>query len=268
MPPAKPIPWTGVFDAVYWGNIAPQDMSADIPSRDFGLMLGWEYGRQNEDCLNLNVWTPSVKPMEKKPVMVWLHGGGFSEGSSREMPAYHGGNLARTGDVVVVSVNHRLNAFGFLNLSDLDPTRFKQSGNVGLLDLIAALEWVRDNIASFGGDPGNVTIFGQSGGGSKVCHLMTSPLSKGLFHKAIVQSGPARRTSTPEQSLKVAAGLLAALQIDKTNVDRIMQLPAGAITLAAPPTTRGCMVPISMARSFPAIRSIRPRHPTPRRSRC
>ena len=145
-------------------------------------MVPHMYWSEKEDCQNLNIWTPSIRDGRKRPVMVWLHGGGFSAGSSIEQLAYDGENLSRAGDVVVVSVNHRLNVLGYLDLSPFGE-KYRDSANAGNLDLIAALEWIRDNIEGFGGDPENVTLFGQSGGGVKVWSLLQMPEADGLFHK-------------------------------------------------------------------------------------
>ena len=151
-------------------------------------MVPHMYWSEKEDCQNLNIWTPSIRDGRKRPVMVWLHGGGFSAGSSIEQLAYDGENLSRAGDVVVVSVNHRLNVLGYLDLSPFGE-KYQDSANAGNLDLIAALEWIRDNIEGFGGDPENVTLFGQSGGGVKVWSLLQMPEADGLFHKGIIESG-------------------------------------------------------------------------------
>src|SRR6516225_4753463 len=156
--------------------------------------------------------------------MVWLHGGGWSSGSGHEQPAYNGENLSRRGDVVVVSVNHRLNLLGYMNLSAYG-ARYSSSMNVGVLDLVAALEWVRDNIASFGGDPDNVLLFGQSGGGAKVSTLLSMPAAKGLFHRAVVQSGSTLRLGDPERCAKLAAAVLAELGLNKTTIEKIHSLP-------------------------------------------
>lgn len=145
-------------------------------------MVPHMYWSEKEDCQNLNIWTPSIRDGRKRPVMVWLHGGGFSSGSSIEQLAYDGENLSRAGDVVVVSVNHRLNVLGYLDLSPFGE-KYRDSANAGNLDLIAALEWIWDNIEGFGGDPENVTLFGQSGGGVKVWSLLQMPEADGLFHK-------------------------------------------------------------------------------------
>ena len=146
------------------------------------------------------MWTPEVDGGSNRPVMVWMHGGGFSGGSGHDLLSYDGENLARRHDVVVVTHNHRLNAFGYLNLRELGGEKYQRSANVGLLDLVAVLEWVRDNIARFGGDPKNGTIFGQSGGGGKVGCLMAMPAARGLFHRAIVQSGSMLHAGTPEDT--------------------------------------------------------------------
>jgi para-nitrobenzyl esterase len=167
----------------------------------------------------------------KRPVMVWLHGGGFTAGSGQEQPAYHGENLSRRGDVVVVSVNHRLGVLGYLNLSAWG-SEYASSANAGMLDLVLALEWVRDNIERFGGDPGNVLIFGQSGGGSKVSTLMAMPSAKGLFHKAVVQSGSGLRMSEPADSERMAAAVMAQLGLSKPDVRQLHDLPVSRLISA------------------------------------
>ncbi len=186
---------------------------------------------QGEDCLVLNVWTSGFRP-RARPVMVWFHGGGFNYGSG-SWPAYDGHNLAKNHEVVVVTVNHRLNAFGYLNLAELGGESYKQSGNAGQLDLVAALEWVRDNIEQFGGDPGNVTIFGQSGGGAKVCTLMAMPSAKGLFHKAIVQSGSSIQSGSPENSAATAKAILEKLQIGPKDIKKLHYVHADDLLAAA-----------------------------------
>src|ERR1700691_1256255 len=188
MPPVKPKSWEGVRSSRQYGYVAPQAPRAGWANDEEAFMFTWDDGVQSEDCLRVNVWTADVADGKKRPVMVWLHGGGYTAGSGQELRSYDGENLARRGDLVVVSLNHRLNAFGYLDLSKFgDP--YAASGNVGMLDIVAALEWVRDNIESFGGDPQRVTLFGQSGGGGKVSTLMAMPAAKGLFHRAIVESG-------------------------------------------------------------------------------
>lgn len=183
--PVEVEPWEGVKDALSYGFVCPL-LAQETPVGE--LMVPHRYWPQDENCQFLNVWTQSLSTQAKKPVMVWLHGGGFSAGSSIEQVAYDGENLSRFGDVVVVSVNHRLNILGYLDLSSFGE-EYKNSGNAGNADLVAALRWIRDNIAAFGGDPGNVTLFGQSGGGMKIWTLMQTPEADGMFHKGIIESG-------------------------------------------------------------------------------
>ena len=186
MPPRPAPAWQGMRPALSYGNICPQPVSPELREPQT-FISDTRFWPASEQCQNLNVWTPGLDG-RKRPVMVWLHGGGFFSGSSNELAVYDGTNLAAKGDVVVVSLNHRLNVLGFLDLSAYGDA-YAGSANVGMLDIVAGLQWVRDNIAAFGGDPGNVTIFGQSGGGAKVAALMSSPAARGLFAKAIIQSG-------------------------------------------------------------------------------
>lgn len=231
LPPAKPQSWTGVRSALAWGFASPQIPSEHWDKDEVAFVYEWNPGAQGEDCLRLNVWTPGLDG-RKRAVMVWLHGGGFMTGSGNEMNVYDGENLARH-DVVVVSLNHRLGAVGFLDLSSLGGEAFAASGNVGMLDVVAALEWVRDNIANFGGDPTNVTIFGQSGGGGKVSTLMAMPRAKGLFHKAVVQSGSMRRMLTPDFSAKLAAGVLKEADVGKDRLKALQTMPFDRLVAAA-----------------------------------
>jgi para-nitrobenzyl esterase len=206
MPPAKPERWTGIKETVEWGPEAPQGPHTEIPE----VAATIPKQGHSEDCLHLNVWTNSMRG--KRPVMVWLHGGGFTSGSG-SYSIYDGQNMARKQDVVMVTVNHRLNSFGFLYLAELGGERFAHASNAGMLDIVAALEWVHDNISNFGGDPGNVTIFGQSGGGGKVSTLLAMPAAKGLFHRAIVQSGANLRGVPPADATKSAQMLMAKLEV-------------------------------------------------------
>jgi para-nitrobenzyl esterase len=188
-------------------------------------------GRQSEDCLVLNVWTPALDS-HKRPVMVWLHGGGFSMGSGSGA-AFDGTRLCTRGDVVVVTLNHRLSTFGYLYLGDIGGERFAQSGNVGMLDIVAALQWVRDSIAGFGGDPGNVTIFGESGGAGKVSVVCAMPAAKGLFHKAIMQSGPCRRIADKQHATAIARQLLQDLGLSNRQLTELQNLDAAKLFAAA-----------------------------------
>jgi para-nitrobenzyl esterase len=198
MPPRKPPPWGGVRAAVDWAGHAPQAFAGQRRPEVTALSGIPDTVPVSEDCLTLNVWTPGLGS-GKRPVMVWYHGGAFSYGSANT-PRTAGANLARRSDVVVVTMNHRLNIFGFLDLAKLGGPEFAHSGNAGMLDLVATLEWVRDNVANFGGDPGNVTIFGQSGGGGRVSALLAMPAAKGLFHRAIVMSGAGVRMAGHEHA--------------------------------------------------------------------
>ena len=220
MPPQKPEPWEGIRPAMFYGNDAPQNMDNKWKNNSSTFTDHWNYYDVSEDCLNLNVWTPAPDG-QKRPVLVWMHGGGFSAGNSIEQDGYHGANLARAGDIVFVSVNHRLNAFGFSDLSAAGPA-FKNSGNVGVMDLVASLQWVHDNIANFGGDPGNVTIMGQSGGGAKVCDVISMPSAKGLVHKAVALSGNAISATDPASSKAIGAAILKAV---KGDVKKLQQMP-------------------------------------------
>ncbi len=220
MPPQKPQPWSGVKDTVELGHRSPQAASGLIPevaAVDANEPAG-------EDCLVLNVWTPSTGAGHKRPVMVWLHGGGFTSGSGG-FKIYDGVNLAGKHDVVVVTVNHRLNAFGYLYLADLGGAKYANSTNVGMLDIVAALQWVHDNISNFGGDPGNVTIFGQSGGGAKVSTLLAMPAAKGLFHRAVIESGASLRGIPREAANKSTEAFLAKVGLKPNQVDQLQSMP-------------------------------------------
>ncbi|SJZ86050.1 para-nitrobenzyl esterase [Enhydrobacter aerosaccus] len=226
--PQKVAPWSGVREATSYGNRAIQAENVfDLPPDLLELFtLG---GREPtaEDCLYLNVWTSGLDGT-KRPVLFWCHGGAFITGSGSS-PWSDGANLCRLDDVVVVSINHRLGALGYLHLEDLAGEAFAGAGTVGMQDIVAALEWVRDNIAAFGGDPGNVTIFGESGGGAKVSVLMAMPSAKGLFHKAIIQSGPALQMANREDGTKTARQVLDALGLAPNDADKLRTLPAEQI---------------------------------------
>jgi para-nitrobenzyl esterase len=224
MPPQKPAPWTGVRECLGHGPICPQTL-ASLTS-DYAMLIQWDLhvGGMGEDCLSLNVWTPGIDG-QKRAVMVSFHGGGFATGSGNG-PGYDGAQLAKYGDVVVVTVNHRLASFGYLHLADLGaPPEFAHAGVAGMMDLVASLQWVRDNIERFGGDPGKVMIFGQSGGGAKTSTMLAMPSAKGLFHSAGVQSGSTIRSATRESATRSAETLLAKLGISKSNIADIQKVP-------------------------------------------
>ena len=220
MAPQPADSWEGVRSCRAYGPTAPQEVRTGWASDELGFSFAWTDGFPGEDCLRANVWTPGINDGKKRPVMVWLHGGGYSTGSGQELPSYDGASLARKGDVVVVTVNHRLNVLGFLDLSTFGK-EYAASGNAGLLDLVAALEWVRDNAAAFGGDASNVTIFGQSGGGGKVSTLLATPSAAGLFHKAIIQSGSMLRTMDKQWSSKIGEAVVAELG----GIDAVISAP-------------------------------------------
>jgi para-nitrobenzyl esterase len=231
-PPTRPEPWSEIAEATQLG--APAIQAAVPPGETTGGRGAGDppapgQPGTSEDCLFLNVWTPDLERADR-PVMVWLHGGGFGAGSGGAA-MYDGAALARRGDVTVVTVNHRLNVFGYLHLAELGG--HPSSGMAGMLDLVLALEWVRDNIAAFGGDPDNVTIFGESGGGWKVSILMAMSSAHGLFHKAIIQSGPGRRALPAETATDRSRELLARLKIPPGDLEALLRLPSATIQSAA-----------------------------------
>jgi para-nitrobenzyl esterase len=225
MPPQKPKPWNDVYPALWWGNTAPQKMDNRYANKFASFRDHWNYDDVSEDCLRINVFTPAIHDRKKRPVLFWIHGGGFVNGNGIEHDGYNGENLARHGDIVFCSINHRLGALGFCNLAGVGGEKFAASGNVGMLDIVAALEWVRDNIANFGGDPGNVTIIGQSGGGAKVTTLTAMPAAKGLFHKAVVLSGASRRMTEKAASEKLGAAVLKEAGLSPAELDKLQAMP-------------------------------------------
>jgi para-nitrobenzyl esterase len=231
MAPADPAAWTGVRDALEYGHSAPQRDPAAAPPAAGGLSVsGSNLPAEGEDCLVLNVWTPAVNDGRKRPVMFWCHGGGFATGSGSS-PDNDGTNLARRGDVVVVTINHRLNVLGFANFSEFS-TDFAASGDTGMMDIVQALKWVRANIPHFGGDPNTVMIFGQSGGGRKVETLLAMPSAKGLFHRATIESGAALQVTSRDLAIQNAERLLSKLGISKDNVHELQKLPVDRIMAA------------------------------------
>jgi len=224
MPPQPPKPWTTVLPTVWWGNTAPQIMDNRYANAYASFVDHWNYDDVSEDCLKLNVWTPAIDA-KKRPVLVWLHGGGYTNGNGIEQDGYDGENLSRKGDIVFVSINHRLGPIGFSDLSGVGGDKYKDSANVGALDMVAALEWVRDNITNFGGDPGNVTIMGQSGGGAKVCVLAAMPKAQGLFHKAVPLSGSTIKAMDQKASQKLGEYILKEAGLDASQVDKLQEMP-------------------------------------------
>ena len=220
MPPQKPASWTGVRDHFQITFAAPMEPGGAEPSPVVTALN--RLTPQSEDCLTVNVFTPALDK-KRRPVMVWMHGGGFSAGSGNYL-LYDGTNLAKKEDVVVVTVNHRLNIFGFLHLADIGGEKFAGATNAGIQDLTASLQWVHDNIEQFGGDPSRVTIFGQSGGGGKTTTVMAMPQAKGLFHRAIAQSGSAFRGVTADEASEAAERFLAKLGLRKDQLDRLQQM--------------------------------------------
>lgn len=225
MPPQPPKSWDNTLPAVWWGNTAPQIMDNRYANPYSSFVDHWNYDDVSEDCLKLNIWTQGIADGKKRPVLVWFHGGGFTNGNGLEQDSYDGENLCRKGDVVFCSVNHRLGPIGFSDLSAAGGEKYASSGNVGVLDLIAALEWVRDNIANFGGDPGNVTIMGQSGGGAKVCTVTAMPASKGLIHKSVALSGNIVGGVPKEYSSKLGTYILKEAGLNPGEVDKLQQIP-------------------------------------------
>lgn len=216
--------WEGVKDATSYGFVCPL-MSQDTPSAE--LLVPHRYWPQDEHCQNLNIWTNTLDEKKKNPVVVWLHGGGYFAGSSIEQEAYDGFHMCMEGNVVVVSINHRLNILGYLDLSPFDE-KYRNSGNAGHADIVAALRWVHENIALFGGDPDNVTIFGQSGGGMKVADLMQIPDADGLFHKGLIMSGVASASLLPActgDGREIVTSLLEELGFGKDEIDKLETIP-------------------------------------------
>ena len=222
--PHQPKPWDGIRSSMAYGPVAPLVDPVTSTQDESEFVFHHDWGFTNEDCLRINIWTPGIHDGKKRPVLFWIHGGGFVAGSSQELPSYDGENLAKKGDVVVVSINHRLNVLGFLDLSAYGE-KYKHSANTSILDIKAALEWVKANISNFGGDANNVTIFGQSGGGAKVNTLMAMPSAKGLFSKAINQSGSFRTTMMEKATTQsIAAEVFKILNIAPSQIDSLRKI--------------------------------------------
>ena len=277
MPPVPVKPWTGIRNALCYGRacIQPSSDSGHFsydghnrPGGEFAFLCHAGEGQltPGEDCLQLNVWTPGLKDDRKRPVMVFYHGGGFATGFDQDLASYDGDNLARN-DVVVVTCNHRLNLFGYLDLTEVGGAKY--TANAGLLDLVAVLQWVKDNIAQFGGDPGNVTIFGQSGGGGKVACLMAMPLAEGLFHRAIIQSGPFLKFESRDTARAMAQEVMRKLGLARGDVDKLQDMPVDRLVGAAAEMINKLTTPASVFhRSYgisgwwPTVDgTVLPRHP-------
>ena len=221
MPPKPVKSWTSVRPTLAWGPVSPHGPRGGWVNQEEQFLYYWDDGFPGEDMLRVNVWTPAIDDGKKRPVLVWIHGGGYASGSSQELRPYDGERLAREHDVVLVSMNHRLNVFGFLDLSQIGGEKYAQSGNVSMLDLVQALQWVRDNAGAFGGDPGNVTIFGQSGGGGKVTTLMAMPAAKGLFHKAVALSGSFITGGSRDSAKQLALAVMKELGLGPSDVAKL-----------------------------------------------
>ena len=230
-PATDPAPWEGVRASRAYGPTCPQGPRAGWYDDNQAFAMHWDDGFPDEDCLRVNVWTAGIGDGARRPVMVWLHGGGFRAGSGQELISYDGSNLARDHGVVVVTLNHRLNALGFLDLSGFG-ARYAASGNLGMTDIVKALEWVRDNISAFGGDPANVTVFGQSGGGGKVCTLLAMPSAQGLFGKAIVESGSILEALPQKWSRRIGAATVRRLGISPSRIAEIEKIPYATLLAA------------------------------------
>jgi para-nitrobenzyl esterase len=222
MPPQPPASWTDIRPTLWWGNSAPQIMEKRYANTYASFVDHWNYDDVSEDCLKINVWTPALDT-QKRPVVVWLHGGGFVNGNAIEQDGYHGENLSRLGNIVFCSLNHRLGALGYSQLSAAGG--HAASGNVGNLDMVEALKWVKNNIVNFGGDPNNVTIIGQSGGGAKVTTLMNMPSAKGLFHKAVALSGSSLAGTNKEYAEKLGLKILEEAGLKSGEIEKLQQIP-------------------------------------------
>lgn len=261
MPPQPPQPWDGVLPTVFYGDCAPQNIDGKYHNDYSTFADHWNYWSVSEDCLRLNVWTPNTDNA-KRPVLVWLHGGGYTSGNGIEQDGYNGENIARKGDIVFVSINHRLGPIGYTDFSGVDP-KFKDSGNAGMLDIHQALQWVHDNIANFGGDPGNVTIMGQSGGGAKVCNMVAMSDNAGLVHKAVALSGNADVAADQEFTRELGKFILKEAGLKPNQMNKLQEMPwkdyialanAAASKFAAThpgANVRGAFAPVADGDHFP-----------------
>jgi para-nitrobenzyl esterase len=229
LPAKAPKSWDGEYPALIYGANCPQRLH-DYTAIEQSFLYDWDDGYMSEDMLKLNVWTPSLTG--KRPVLVYFHGGGFTFGSAYELPSQDGAQLARHHDAVSVTVNHRLNLLGFLDVSEIGGPSYADSVNVGMTDLVAALRWIRDNIANFGGDPDSVLIYGQSGGGSKVTCLMGMPSAKGLFHRAIAQSGGGGNIPAAEQARELARQFMKELKLQPNDLASLQKMDWATLNAA------------------------------------
>jgi para-nitrobenzyl esterase len=221
LPCKPPTPWTDEYPALVYGANCPQNLHTwTSPEQTF--IQDWDDGWQSEDMLKLNIWTPSLTG--KRPVMFYIHGGGYSFGSSYELPSHEGAQMARHHEVVQVSVNHRLNILGFFDVSEIGGSAYEGSANVGMTDLVAALRWVHENIEDFGGDPNRVMIYGQSGGGSKVTTLMGMPSAAGLFHRAAALSGGGGNIPSKEQQAELARLVMKDLGLAPNDIESLQKM--------------------------------------------
>ncbi len=221
----KPAPWVGIKSTTCYSHTCPTSFRAGWNNDEERFIYDWSDGIPGEDVLNLSLWTPGINDNKKRPVLVWIHGGGYAGGSNEELKSYDGERLARRGDIIVIGINHRLNILGFLNLEKYGD-QYRNSQNVSQLDLVLGLEWVRDNIANFGGDPAAVTIFGQSGGGGKVTYLMGMPAAKGLFRAVAMESASQPRPYTQADSVEYSDKVLAQLGVKSAaDLTKLHQMP-------------------------------------------
>lgn len=270
LPPQPVAPWEGVRYAGDYGPICPQTGHLVDEARQFTFVRTEGHIRylpQSENCLVLNVWTPALKDGGKRPVFVWLHGRGFAQGAGSETQ-YNGARLAKRGNAVIITINHRLNVFGYLHLSDIAGAEYAGSGIAGMLDAVLALQWVQDNIETFGGDKNRVTIFGESGGGAKVSTMLSLPAAKGLFHTACIQSGAGLRGVEAKDASDIAERLLAALGIKKNEINKLQELPVQQLLdalnkLPGRPTVDGSGLPTGAIMRFSPVvdGKFMPNHP-------
>ena len=255
--PRSPEPWKDEYPALIYGANCPQNLH-NYTAIEQSFLQDWDDGYMSEDMLKLNIWTPSLTG--KRPVMVYFHGGGFSFGSSYELPSHEGAQMARHHDVVQVSVNHRLNVLGFFDVSEVGGSAYEDSVNVGMTDLVASLRWVRENISNFGGDPDTVMIYGQSGGGSKVTCLLGMPAGQGLIHRASVQSGGGGNIPSGEQSKEFSRQVLKELGVSPNDITALQKMEwsklfaaGNAVMAKMNPPLRGLGGPGSAPSSTPRV---------------